>query len=106
MHEDDHEPTRPMEHRRCGDIPATKEDVNELQRQLTDVCARMTSTESELRMNTSVTAEIRALLEAARAGMRVLGALGTAAQWAGKIAAAVAAIYTAYHLLRHGGNPK
>jgi len=36
----------------------------------------------------------------------VLGYIGTAAQWAAKVATAVAAIYAAWQLIRHGNPPK
>lgn len=95
----------PLEDRRASDVPATREDVEEIQRQLAALGLRMGATESELRMNTSVTADVRALLEAARVGLRVLGAIGTAVQWAAKIAGAAAAIYAAFQFLKHGGPP-
>lgn len=103
----DDQPSRPapLDERRASDIPATREDIVRIQSQLSTGDLRMGSMEKELRMNTELTADIRAFLETARAGLRVLGLLGTAAQWAAKIAAAVAALYTAYQLLRHGGPP-
>lgn len=91
--------------RRSGDIPATRDDIEQIQRQLTDGGTRMTAIESELRMNTSVTADVRALLDAARVGLKVLGALGTAATWAAKIAGAAVALYAAWQAIKHGGTP-
>lgn len=103
----DDQPGRPMplEERRAGDIPATKDDIEQINRLLAALGLRMTANESELRMNTSVTAEVRALLEAMRVGMKVLGAIGTAATWAAKIAGAVAVIWGAWQAITHGGQP-
>lgn len=100
-------PSRPMplEERRDPEAPVTRADLANMQRQLADVAVRMTATESELRMNTSVTADIRALLEAVRVGLRVLGAIGTAATWAAKIIGAAAVIYAAWEAIKHSGTP-
>jgi UDP-N-acetylglucosamine enolpyruvyl transferase len=95
----------PIDERRAGDIPATKDDVEQINRLLASLGLRMTANESELRMNTAVTAEVRSLLEAMRVGMKVLGAIGTAATWAAKIASAGAAIWAAWQFIKHGGTP-
>jgi hypothetical protein len=100
----------PLEERRDPEALVTRADLHALredvQRQLANGDLRMTSIESELRMNTSVTADIRALLEAGRTGLKVLGAIGFAAQWAAKIGAAVLTLYAAYQAVRHGGSGK
>jgi predicted nucleic acid-binding protein len=95
-----------FEERRDPDAPVTRADLANVHRQLETGEVRMTAIEAELRMNTALTADIRALLEAVRGGMRVLGAIGTAAQWLAKIAGAVAGLYGLWQLIRHGGSPK
>lgn len=66
---------------------------------------RMDLMQDELRGNTEVTTEVREILTAVRAGLRVLGGLGTAASWAGKLAAAGVALWGAFYALTHGGRP-
>jgi hypothetical protein len=104
----DDAPSRPMplEERRAGDVPATRDDINQIKRELAAGGLRMTAIERELQMNTSVTADVRALLDAARVGLKVLGALGTAVTWAAKIAGAAVAIWGAWQAIKHGGAPK
>lgn len=64
---------------------------------------RLKTLESDLAENTIITVEVRDLLGAIKGGMKVLGWLGTFAKWAGGIAAALAAIYTAVYMIAHGG---
>lgn len=64
---------------------------------------RMAAIEAELLANSAVTAEIRDILNVARVGLRVLGAIGTAVRWAGYIATALGAIYVAVYMATHGG---
>lgn len=96
----------PPEDRRDPSAPVTRSDMANVQRQLSSGDLRMTAIESELRNNTAITAEIRMLLETVRAGMRVLGAIGTAVTWLAKIAAGVGALYAAWQAARHGLPPK
>ena len=102
----DHDNVQTFEDRRDPDAPVTRADLSNVHRQLANGEVRMTAIEAELRTNTALTADIRALLEAVRGGMRVLGAIGTAAQWLAKIAGAVAGLYGLWQLIRHGGAPK
>jgi hypothetical protein len=95
-----------LEDRRDPDAPVTRSDLANVQRQLASGDLRMNAIESELRNNTSLTADVKALLDAARVGLKVIGWLGTAAVWAGKIAAGVGALYAAWQLIRHGAPPK
>lgn len=99
----------PLDDLRDVDAPITRADLNELltamARERASDQLRMQAMESELRQNTSITAEVREILAFGRNGLRVLGAIGTAAQWIGKIAAAAAALYAAAQLFR-GGPPK
>ena len=53
-----------------------------------------------------VNQEVKEILVTAKAGLRVLGILGTGVRWCGYIAAAGAAIYTFWYLLIHGHPPK
>lgn len=55
--------------------------------------------------NTAVTHEIRDLLELGRAGLRLLGYLGTAVVWLGKVAAAVVLIGGSVYALLTGARP-
>lgn len=66
---------------------------------------RMDLMQAELKSNTDVTTEVREILSAVRTGLRVLGGLGTAAQWAGRLAAAAVALWGAFYALTHGGRP-
>lgn len=95
----------PLEERRDPDAPVTRADLAGVQRQLANGDQRMTSIETELRANTVLTTEVREILAFARAGLRVIGALGTAVQWLAKIAAAAAALYAAWQAARHGLPP-
>jgi hypothetical protein len=66
---------------------------------------RMKAIELELRDNTTVTKEVRELMAAARGGLRVLGWFGKAVKWAGGLAAAGGALWTAVYMATHGGKP-
>lgn len=92
----------PLEERRDPSAPVTRADLGNVQRQLAAGELRMTAIEAGLKMNTDLTVDVKALLEAARLGLKVLGWIGTAAAWTGKIAAAIGAIYAAWQLIRHG----
>jgi hypothetical protein len=97
------------EPRRSTDIPANQEDVKALKGRLANCEAEMSTMSKLLAVNTQITAETKEVLDAVKAGLRVLGYIGTAAQWAAKLATAVAAIYAAWQLIRHGadsGGPK
>jgi len=96
----------PLEDRRDPDAPVTRTDLANVQRQLANGDLRMTAIEVELRTNTELTADVKALLEAVRAGLKVLGWLGSAAGWAAKVATAVGAVYAAWQLIKHGAPPK
>lgn len=96
----------PLEERRDPEAHVTRADLAGVQRQLNEGHLRMTAIELELRNNTQLTAEVREILAFARTGLRVLGAIGTAASWLGKIAIGVGAIWTLYQAIRHGTPPK
>lgn len=95
-----------IEERRDPDAPVTRADLVNVQRQLATGDLRMTAIEVELRNNTDLTADVKALLEAARVGLKVLGWMGSAATWAAKIATAIGAVYAAWQLIKHGSPPK
>jgi hypothetical protein len=65
---------------------------------------RLDAIETSLEENTQITTEVRELLTAFKGGMRVLGWLGTFAKWAGGIAGACVALYSAWYALTHGGD--
>ena len=66
---------------------------------------RMGAMESELSVNSTVTAEVRDILSVAKVGLRVLGGVGTLVRWVGYLSAAGAAIYSAWYMVTHGGRP-
>lgn len=66
---------------------------------------RMDDMQAELSRNTLVTTEVRDLLQVARAGLRVLGAIGQAARWVGGLAGAAVAIWGLWQAIRHGTPP-
>lgn len=65
---------------------------------------RLRQLEQQLSDNTTITSEVRDLLQAAKAGMKVLGWLGAVAKWCGGVAGACVAIYTAWYAATHGGD--
>lgn len=64
---------------------------------------RLGALQDEMAANTAITTEVRDLFASFRTGFRVLGGLGTAAVWAGKIAAAALALWGAFYASTHGG---
>lgn len=66
---------------------------------------RLDTMQLELTANTSLTREMRDLLELGKAGFRVLGYLGTIARWLGYIGAGAVAVYTLAYMATHGGRP-
>ena len=67
--------------------------------------SRMGGLESQLASNSESTAEVRGILATGKAGLRVLGGLGTAARWVGYLAAAAASVYALWYTVTHGGKP-
>ena len=85
-----------------ADVAATMQEVRAcLQRGDT----RMGSLEAALTGNSAVTAEVRDILSVAKMGLRVLGGVGMLVRWCGYVAAAGAAIYSAWYMATHGGKP-
>ena len=66
---------------------------------------RMGAMQTELTANTATTEEVRDILGAARGFFRFCSAAGTVLKWVGGISGAIAAIYTGWHMLTHGGSP-
>lgn len=82
------------------------DQLDAIKKQLDDGASRMSGIERDLatvtemtQENTTITKEIKELLDAAKLGFKVLGGLGAALKWAAGIAAALAALYA----LLHGG---
>lgn len=67
--------------------------------------SRFGSLEAELASNSETTAEVRDILQVAKAGLRVIGGLGTFVKWVGGIATGLAAAWGLYVTAR-GGIPK
>jgi hypothetical protein len=59
--------------------------------------------QKELTANTSVTTDVRDLLDAGRSGLKVLGWLGAAAKWIGGMAAAALAVWGLWTAIKSGG---
>lgn len=66
---------------------------------------RMGRIETGLAENTAATKDVLDVMEAAKTGFRVLGHMGTAAVWVGKLAAAGSAVWAAWYAITHGGKP-
>lgn len=66
---------------------------------------RMTRIEDRITENTDLTRDIRDLMDAGRAGLRVLEWIGTAAKWLGLIASACMGVYAVAWTATHGGRP-
>lgn len=77
----------------------------EIESQLARGAERMAALERELRDNTTVTREVRELMELGRNGFKVLGWLGVAAKWVGSLAAAAAAVWALVYAAMHGKPP-
>jgi len=104
---EDTTPSRPMSLdilKRSSDVPATQDDVKALKSRLASCEAEIASMSKLLAVNTQITSDTKDLLDAVKAGLRVLGYIGTAAQWAAKLATAIAAVYAAWQLIRHGAD--
>lgn len=76
--------------------------IDRIDQRLDKGADRMDAMDAELAANTKVTTEVRELLETGRAGLRVLGLLGKAAQFLGGIATAVVAIWGLWTALKSG----
>jgi len=76
-----------------------------IEQQLRDGKERMDLMQAELSANTTVTREIREMLDMGRAGLRVLGALGAVARWAGAIAVAIGSVWALIQAIKTGTPP-
>lgn len=102
--DDGHSRPVPLDHeRRNPTAPVTREDLASFQRQQTTTDLRMTALEAQLQINTSITASIRDILEAAKFGLRVLGVIGTLVTWLAKVIGAIVAIYAGWQAIRAWG---
>lgn len=66
---------------------------------------RMGRIETAQAENNTMTAEIRDLITATKAGFKVLGQIGAVARWVGWIAGAATAVLGFLHLLKTGHPP-
>ena len=104
----DHQRIRVLEagHRvlieQLADVAVTMQEVRACLKQGD---SRMASLETELSTNSDITTEVRDILSVAKVGLRVLGGVGVLVRWAGYLAAAGAAIYSAWYMATHGGKP-
>lgn len=88
------------------DKPTTPADLEPIHAQLKSQDIRMGVIETQLADNNTLTAEIKEILDTAKAGFKVIGGLGVALQWAGKIAAALVALWGFFFAVTHAGPPK
>lgn len=65
---------------------------------------RLGEIEVSLAENTTITGEVRELMQSVKGGMKVLGWIGAAGKWLGGLAGAAVAIYTAWYAATHGGD--
>lgn len=87
--------------------PTTDEPLQTIEDRLLAGSKRMELMDAEMTRNTELTQDIRDLLAAFKGGFKVLGWLGAGVKWAGMVAAAVLALWTAFYAATHGGvHPK
>jgi hypothetical protein len=79
--------------------------IASIEQQLRDGKERMDAMQAELSDNTTVTREIREMLDMGRAGLRVLGALGAVAKWLGAIAMGIGSIWALVQAVKTGTPP-
>lgn len=65
--------------------------------------SRMGSIETDLRDARETLAEVRDILQVTRAGLKVLGGIGTAVRWIGYLAAAATALWVFASHVKNGG---
>lgn len=63
---------------------------------------RLSSLEAGLAANSGTTEEVRDILQVAKAGLKVIGGIGTFVKWVGGIAAGLAALWGLYVTARSG----
>lgn len=66
---------------------------------------RLAKVEYSMGFNTSVTLEIKGVLDQVKAGLKVLGVVGIVVRWFGMIAGGLLAMYGVIWTLMHGGVP-
>lgn len=78
------------------------EQVAEIGGRLQKGDRRMGAIETDLKLNTSTTLEIRDLLTAAKGAFRVLGWIGVGVKWVGGLAATAVGVWSLIDLIRNG----
>jgi hypothetical protein len=93
-------------------LPTIEERLQVMEDRLARGSARMRRIETSVdentamtRANAEMTREVLELMQAAKAGFRVAGWVGTALRGAGKLAAAIAGIWALWQAIRHGTPP-
>jgi hypothetical protein len=84
----------------------TEERLDAIEQRLQRGSEHMALIDGAIAENTTLTREVRDVLDAFKGGMKVLGWLGTGMGWLGKIAAAVVAIWGFIYAITHNGSPK
>lgn len=72
-------------------------------RRFKEIDDRMKAIEDELRENTTVTREVKELMEIGRSGFKVLGWIGVLAKWISAIAGAALALWGLWHGVKPPG---
>ena len=88
--------------RQMADVAIALQDVT---RCLESGTTKMGTIERELADNSTTTREVRDILSAVKAGLRVIGGVGVLFRWIGYLATAAIAVYGAWQLLRTGVKP-
>ena len=95
-----------------ADPPSLEDRFRAIEERLAHGSARMKRIEKSVddntkitKANTEMTGQLLELMQAAKAGFRVAGWVGTAVRWLGRLAAAVATILALWHMVKNGGAP-
>lgn len=87
-------------------LPTTEDRLQSIEERLQRGADRMDEMQEELSANTTVTTEVRDLLQTAKGGLKVLGWIGSFVKWAGGIAAGLAAIWALLQAALHNHAPR
>jgi peptidoglycan hydrolase CwlO-like protein len=88
-----------------ADVRSIAERLDAGSKRMKAIEAQLAEQSQKIAENTSLTRDIRDLMEMARAGFRVLGVMGTAARWIGVIAAAGVSVWTLIQTIKSGHPP-